>query len=697
MAASDYRPLLRGGAPASEAEPFDMEGGDGGGTTVPLVSPSQAPALTRQVSIGERLPPEWALLLLGCALGLATGMSLVLFNLTVSVVHDLCWAGTPSEGATWFRKQRLSETWHRIMLVPVLGGVVVGMLHALIGIIEQNKGSNPPFVFGRYRIDWQDASRPFISAVQAAVTLGTGSSLGPEGPSVDIGKSWAEGLGEVMRNSRDRRLALVAAGAAAGISSGFDAPVAGCFFAIETVLQSSPGDSAPPLTTAMIILASVLSSAVSQVLRQFLGMDKKGDDKPAFTVPKYELKSATELPLYLLLGMVCGIVAIILTRLIKWSSAAFDFLRERLGIPAAVTPALGGLCVGAIALRYPGVLYWGFHNVDEILHAREKSGPKYQLILQLAGAKIVATALCRGSGLVGGIYAPSLFIGSAVGSVYGSMASAAIMAAVPGGNADVAAPQAYALVGMAALLASACSVPLTSVLLLFELTKDYRILLPLMGAVGLAFWVSSVANRKKGPLLTRLTSGSLQPVAAAMRVTYAAVRPDATLNEAVQAMSEHKQRCCLVVDHNNLLEGIITLSDLQQQAVQAAMARGDNNDDTVDVQSMPVTAVCSGKAKSSQSDLVVCFPDMSLRTARRLMAPCGLHQLPVVSRGGAKWQERGRKVVGLLDAGAISLACRSEATRRLLYILHEPRDDYLDRTLIDDSHNEGSQSGLSQH
>eukprot|EP00850_Spirogloea_muscicola_P016253 SM000131S26683 [mRNA] locus=s131:76846:80771:+ [translate_table: standard] len=641
-------------------------GGDGGGTTVPLVSTSQAPALTRQVSIGERLPPEWALLLLGCALGLATGMSVVLFNLTVSVVHDLCWAGTPSEGATWFRKQRLSETWHRIMLVPVLGGVVVGMLHALIGIIEQNKGSNPPFVFGRYRIDWQDASRPFISAVQAAVTLGTGSSLGPEGPSVDIGKSWAEGLAEVMRNSRDRRLALVAAGAAAGISSGFDAPVAGCFFAIETVLQSSPGDSAPPLTTAMIILASVLSSAVSQVLRQFLGMDKKGDDKPAFTVPKYELKSATELPLYLLLGMVCGIVAIILTRLIKWSSAVFDFLRERLGIPAAVTPALGGLCVGAIALRYPGVLYWGFHNVDEILHAREKSGPKYQLILQLAGAKIVATALCRGSGLVGGIYAPSLFIGSAVGSVYGSMASAAIMAAVPGGNADVAAPQAYALVGMAALLASACSVPLTSVLLLFELTKDYRILLPLM-------------------------------VAAAMRVTYAAVRPDATLSEAVQAMAEHKQRCCLVVDHNNLLEGIITLSDLQQQAVQAAMARGDNNDETTDVQSMPVTAVCSGKAKSSQSDLVVCFPDMSLRTARRLMAPCGLHQLPVVSRGGAKWQERGRKVVGLLDAGAISLACRSEATRRLLYILHEPRDDYLDRTLIEDSQIEGSESGLSQH
>ena len=115
-------------------------------------------------------------------------------------------------------------------------------------------------------------------------------------------------------------------------------------------------------------------------------------------------------------------------------------------MPPAVTPALGGLCCGLIALLYPGVLYWGFSNVNEILHSRESaSAPGPRLMMQLIAAKIVATALCRGSGLVGGIYAPSLFIGSAVGSVYGSLAGAAINAAIPG-KAEVAAPQAYALV-----------------------------------------------------------------------------------------------------------------------------------------------------------------------------------------------------------------------------------------------------------
>ncbi|XP_073025905.1 chloride channel protein CLC-f-like isoform X4 [Primulina eburnea] len=436
-------------------------------------------------SLGNSAPPEWALLLIGCLLGVATGLCVAAFNRGVHVIHEWAWAGTPNEGAAWLRLQRLADTWHRILLIPVLGGVVVGVLHGLLEILEQimqftssqEQGFN---VFA--------AIVPIVKAIQAAITLGTGCSLGPEGPSVDIGKSCANGFSVTMENNRERRIALIAAGAAAGIAAGFNVAVAGCFFAIETVLRPLRAENSPPFTTAIIILASVISSTVSNAV---LG------EKQAFTVPAYDLKSAAELPLYLILGMLCGVVSVAFTRLLAWFTKAFLLIKEKFGIPDVVCPALGGLGAGLIALKYPGILYWGFTNVDEILRTgKSASAPGIWLLVQLSAAKVVATTLCKGSGLVGGLYAPSLMIGAAVGAVFGGSAGQLINSAIPG-NATIAEPQAYALVGMAATLASVCSVPLTSVLLLFELTRDYRILLPLMGAVGLAIWVPSLTTQQK--------------------------------------------------------------------------------------------------------------------------------------------------------------------------------------------------------
>lgn len=153
-----------------------------------------------------------------------------------------------------------------------------------------------------------------------------------------------------------------------------------------------------------------------------------------------------ELPLYLILGMLCGVVSVIFTRLVAWFTEAFDYIKDKAGIPPVVCPALGGLGTGLIALKYPGVLYWGFTNVDEILHTgKTASAPGIWLLAQLVTAKVVATALCKGSGLVGGLYAPSLMIGAAVGAVFGGCAGQLINSAIPG-NAAVAEPQAYALV-----------------------------------------------------------------------------------------------------------------------------------------------------------------------------------------------------------------------------------------------------------
>lgn len=641
-------------------------------------------------ALGDSAPPEWALLLIGCLLGLATGLCVAAFNRGVHVIHEWAWAGTPNEGAAWLRLQRLADTWHRILLIPVTGGVVVGMMHGLLEILDQIKQSSSS---QRQGFDLLAAVSPTIKAIQAAVTLGTGCSLGPEGPSVDIGKSCANGFSVMMENNRERKIALVAAGAAAGIASGFNAAVAGCFFAIETVLRPLRAENSPPFTTAMIILASVISSTVSNVL---LG------EKPAFTVPVYELKSAAELPLYLILGMLCGVVSVAFTRLVAWYSKSFELIKEKFGLPAVVCPALGGLGAGIIALKYPGILYWGFTNVEEILHTgKSASAPGIGLLAQLAAAKVVATALCKGSGLVGGLYAPSLMIGAAVGAVFGGSAAELINSAIPG-NAAVAQPQAYALVGMAATLASVCSVPLTSVLLLFELTKDYRILLPLMGAVGLAIWVPSVANQAKETEASDTRSPSraysfVSPVedknegiwrqtgdgdslelsvignssdneainddvlledlkvSQAMSKNFVKVSSTMTLKEATKCMHDRQQNCVLVVDGEDFLEGILTYGDIKRYLSKKSKEAPKGDSSLPDVNASLVSSVCTrgmsyrGRARG----LLTCYPDTDLASAKELMEAKGIKQLPVVKRGGEPKKERKRSIVAILHYDSI--------------------------------------------
>uniref|UniRef100_A0A5B6YJ89 Chloride channel protein n=1 Tax=Davidia involucrata TaxID=16924 RepID=A0A5B6YJ89_DAVIN len=586
-------------------------------------------------------------------------------------------------------------------LIPVTGGVIVGMMHGLLEILDQIKQSSSSQGQG---FDLLAGVFPTIKAIQAAVTLGTGCSLGPEGPSVDIGKSCAHGCSVMMENNRERRIALVAAGAAAGIASGFNAAMAGCFFAIETVLRPLRAENSPPFTTAMIILASVISSTVSNVI---LG------EKQAFTVPTYDLKSAAELPLYLILGMLCGVVSVVFTRLVTWFSKAFEFIKEKFGLPAVVCPALGGLGAGIIALKYPGILYWGFTNVDEILHTgKSASAPGIWLLAQLAAAKVVATALCKGSGLVGGLYAPSLMIGAAVGAVFGGSAAELINSAIPG-NAAVAQPQAYALVGMAATLASVCSVPLTSVLLLFELTKDYRILLPLMGAVGLAIWVPSVTNQSKEteasdarssprgysviwPVedkkedMWRQTGGGDDlelsvignganheaidedifledlKVSQAMSKNYVKVSLTLTLKDAIKRMHDGQQYCVLVVDAEDFLEGILTYGDVKRFLSDKSGDGSEDGSSLLEVNTYLVSSIYTRgiSYRGQERGLLTCYPDTDLAIAKKLMEAKGIKQLPVVKRGGEFHRTRKRRIVAILYYDSIWNTLREEINRQ---------------------------------
>ncbi|RID49227.1 hypothetical protein BRARA_H00041 [Brassica rapa] len=435
--------------------------------------------------LGDSAPPEWALLLIGCLIGVAAGICVAGFNKGVHVIHEWSWAGTPNEGAAWLRLQRLADTWHRILLIPVTGGVIVGMMHGLLEILDQIRQSTSSQGQG---VDLLAGIFPVIKAIQAAVTLGTGCSLGPEGPSVDIGKSCANGFALMMENNRERRIALTAAGAASGIASGFNAAVAGCFFAIETVLR--------PL------------------------------------------------------------------------------------------------------------------------------------------------------------------------------------------------------------------LPLTSVLLLFELTKDYRILLPLMGAVGLAIWVPSVVNQDKesdssegrnaGRGYSTLSPSHLKTegiwrrtdnansleltvmenpdhksfldeetilddlkVLRVMPKNYVKVCLGTTLREARNILKDSHQNCLVVVDEDDFLAGILTHGDIRRCLSNKVSPIVDENTCTV-------SSVCTKKItyRGQERGLITCYPDTTVGVAKELMEARGVKQLPVVKRGEVSHKGKKRKLLGLLHYDSIWTFLRDEMSRR---------------------------------
>ncbi|KAK4284914.1 hypothetical protein QN277_001683 [Acacia crassicarpa] len=669
---------------------------------------------TKEEDINEGTPAQteltgWRLLagnsgiISSCLVGLLTGVAVVLFNYLVHEIRDFLWDGIPYRGASWLREEPLQENWTRIIVVPAFGGLNVAVLSLLL----QRIASAEEDPLRRTSAYLKSASQPIIKAMQACITLGTGNSLGPEGPSVDIGTSTAKGVGFFLDKSSSRMLSLLAAGSAAGISSGFNAAVAGCFFAVESVLWPSPVDASMSLTnsTSMVILSAVIASVVSQV-----GLGSE----PAFKVPDYDFRSIGELPLYLLLGIFCGLVSLALSWCTSYMIANVDYLHNTTGIPRAVFPVLGGLSVGLIALAYPEILYWGFENVDILLESQPfVKSLSVDLLLQLVAIKIVATSLCRASGLVGGYYAPSLFIGAATGMAYGKFIGyivAEVNPIIHLSVLEVASPQAYGLVGMAATLSGVCRVPLTSVLLLFELTQDYRIVLPLLGAVGLSSWISSVETKKgndRGAVERKLISSdsiirpenspnsSIEPsvetkkandhgtvdrklinsgesllcieddivattylrrkilVSQAMKRRYVTASMGTRLTEVVNLMLAEKQSCAVIVGTDHTLIGFLTLRDIGENSKFAKTRSKKPKELAVSELCLLGGGICSVPWTAT--------PDMDLLSAQMAMKKHGVNHVPVVE----KLDERAYPV-GILDSDSISLTCSALATKESL-------------------------------
>lgn len=575
--------------------------------------------------------PEIIVLLLAVAIGGGTGLAIVTFHYLIILIHH--WAildlmGFLSHWGAW-----------TLAFIPTFGGIIVGLMRWR----WSNFGSDIKSLLADDQgIKQVSLLQPIIKIIAASVSLGTGASLGPEGPSVEVGGSIGMLLGQMLRVSRDRQKLLLGAGAAAGLAAGFNAPIAGVFFALELVL----GTTFTTSSMGVVLLAAVVSAFVAQI-----GMG----GQPAFTLPAYDVRSPLELPLYIGLGVLASLVSVAYSQMLQRMRLCFSGqipLVAWLGkIPRPVQPVLGGLFVGLVALQLPQILGTGYETIEAILQDVDFS---LGLLLILLAVKLVTTATSLGSGLVGGIFAPAMFLGAALGAAYGKFLGMVI----PPDILAVAAPPAYAMVGMAAVLAGSVNAPLTAILLLFELTRDYRIVLPLMAAVGLSVWL---VDRYK-PVL--IPTPNLQPtlgldtntnpdqellqkimVGEAMQLPLMIANSVSIFNAGL-ILTRKRQRSALVVDQEQQLVGIITLQDINR-----AIAIGTTNSQYLCDTSLE--DVCT-------KEVLYTYADESIADALVRMGARGLHQLPVVDRLSPQ------TIVGLLEQDSIALACAIATTRNAL-------------------------------
>jgi CIC family chloride channel protein len=410
------------------------------------------------------------------AIGLAGALGAVLFRFLIRFFQAGFFAG--SSGVEAVVMEPLAEAgdplalvralpWYVVAIAPALGGLVVGPL--VYFFAREAKGHGVPEVMEAVALRG-GAIRSRVVAIKtlaSAISIGSGGSVGREGPIVHIGSAIGSTLGQLLKvPARDLRT-LVGCGAAAGIAATFNAPIAGALFAAEVILGNFAISQFSP-----IVISSVVATVLS---RYILG------DYPAFEVPPYELVSPFELVPYVGVGVIAALVGVAFTSILYASEDGF----ERLAIPPYLKAAVGGALVGLIGIFLPNVFGVGYGTITQALRG--------ELTLQILGlllvAKIAATSITIGSGGSGGVFAPSLFLGAVTGGLFGTLIHQAFPDATAGSGA-------YALVTMGAVVAATTHAPITAILIIFEMTQTIAIIPPLMAACVVSTIVAMLLRRE---------------------------------------------------------------------------------------------------------------------------------------------------------------------------------------------------------
>jgi len=408
--------------------------------------------------------------------GLAGALGAVVFRLMIRSVQAGAWGGI--EGLQeMFSAGVLAEpedpieaarelAWGWKIAVPALGGLLVGPL--VYFFAREARGHGVPEVMKAVALRG-GVIRGRIVAIKAlasSLSIGTGGSVGREGPIVQIGSAFGSSLGQLMGLNTMGIRTLVGCGAAAGISATFNAPIAGAIFAAEIIVGHFAVTQFTP-----IVISSVVATVAS---RFFLG------NYPAFQVPEFQIVSPFELLPYLATGVLAGLVAVAFIRTLSFTEVAF----ERLRIPEYLKAAVGGVIVGVIGLQLPQVFGVGYTTISLALAGTLSA----VTMAALVATKIVATSVTIGSGGSGGIFAPSLFLGAMLGGVVGTLVNQYF----PGATASSGA---YALVTMGAVVAATTHAPISAIIIIFELTQTIDIIPALMSACVVSSLVSQLLSR----------------------------------------------------------------------------------------------------------------------------------------------------------------------------------------------------------
>ncbi|MBL8863138.1 MAG: ClcB-like voltage-gated chloride channel protein [Planctomycetes bacterium] len=482
-------------------------------------------------------PGETEVTLFWAALvGVAGGLAAPAFRLAIGGVQFALTGSTLTLAET----AATLAPWQRI-LVPAAGGLLAGLV-LFLGV---------RFAGGKRSADYMEAvtlgdgvirTRPtLIRIVSSVFSIGSGGSIGREGPQVQLAALLASSIGRFAKLPRPRLRLLVACGAAAGIASAYNAPIGGALFVAEIVLGTIAMQTFGPL-----ILSSVMATVVARI---FLG------GEPLFEVPRFRLVTYWELAPHLALGLVAGSFAPWFLRLLDQSGELFSRWRA----PVFARMAVGGLVVGLLSVHEPEV--WG--NGDSAVSAILSSSLVWTGLLTLLAYKLLATAATVGSGAVGGVFTPTLLVGGIMGGLVGIP----IHHLFPESTAQ---PNAYALVGMGAMLSATTLAPLTAILILFEMTLDYDIVLPLMVACVTAYTSARAFGGKSiyaealpstpppGPApLDALTVGDL------MRTDPPRIAENARFQAIVETFVKHRHHNLYVVDREGRFRGVIPLHEIK--------------------------------------------------------------------------------------------------------------------------------------
>ena len=485
------------------------------------------------------------MIILAIVTGAAAALGAVLFREGVVLIQ------TGTFGASLETSTNVIQNlpgW-QIVTVPTLGGLLIGLFVYYFMPGKRGRGVADVMESVALRSGAISLKAGLGAAAVSAASIGVGASVGREGPVVHLGATLSSFVATRLRLSRSQAVTLLGCGVASAVAASFNAPIAGVFFALEVVIGHYALSAFAP-----IVIAGVIGTIISRV---YFG------NFPAFIVPDHSLVSFWELPAFALLGVVCALTAIIFLR----SAAAASDIAAKIPVAPYLKTMGGGFCVGVIALAFPEVMGVGYEATDKALNG------KYELaiLIALVAAKVAATAISVGAGFGGGVFAPSMFMGAMVGGAFGMIATQ-IFPDLSSGHA------AYTLVGLGAVSGAVLGAPISTILIVFELTADYALTIAVMVAVVIASVITQQVmghsfftwqldrrgiNIRGGRETGLMATTKVENV---MSLKFTPVMQGLNINGVREKLLSAPHGELFVVDGNGALTGTITLEDLADGA-----------------------------------------------------------------------------------------------------------------------------------